>query len=237
MKVALVCPYAWDRPGGVQVHVRQLAGHLGERGHETLVLAPASRGIRAERVEVVGGVLAVPYNGSISPLCLDPRSYVRIRRSLRAFGPDVVHVHEPFSPLTSLEALVAARAPLVGTFHAYAQRSIALAALSPALRPLWTRMRVRLAVSEAAAEYAGRHFRGAVRVVPNGADVELFRDASPSSELPAGRKLMFVNRLEPRKGFGVAVRAFGLLAGEHPDLHLIVAGNGAERDAVGVLPA
>jgi phosphatidylinositol alpha-mannosyltransferase len=162
---------------------------------------------------------------------------VRIRRSLRAFGPDVVHVHEPFSPLTSLEALVAARAPLVGTFHAYAQRSIALAALSPALRPLWTRMRVRLAVSEAAAEYAGRHFRGAVRVVPNGADVELFRDASPSSGLPEGRKVVFVNRLEPRKGFGVAVRAFGLLADELPDVHLIVAGDGPERDAVGVLPA
>src|SRR5205085_2034862 len=40
VRVAQACPYAWDAHGGVQVHVRQLAEHLRERGHEVMVIAP-----------------------------------------------------------------------------------------------------------------------------------------------------------------------------------------------------
>ena len=41
MKIGLVCPYSWDVPGGVQMHVRDLAEALLERGHSVSVLAPA----------------------------------------------------------------------------------------------------------------------------------------------------------------------------------------------------
>ena len=41
MNIGVVCPYAWDIPGGVQNHVRDLAEHLIRLGHEVSVLAPA----------------------------------------------------------------------------------------------------------------------------------------------------------------------------------------------------
>ena len=187
-------------------------------------------------VRVVGRPVRIPFNGSIAPICPDPRSRRRIARALAEFGPDVVHVHEPLAPSTSMFAALAALVPVVATFHAYARRSWALGALSPVLRRVWKRLAVRVAVSEAAAEFATRHFRGDVRIIPNGADVELFEKASPA-DLPEGRCLLFVNRLEPRKGFAVAVRAFAVLAREQPDLLLVVAGDGPERDAVSLLPA
>ena len=236
MRVALACPYAWDAPGGVQTHVRQLASHLERRGHQVMITAPAFDTKRAAGIRVAGRPWRIPYNGSIAPVCPDPRSRRVIRRALAEFRADVVHVHEPLTPSTGMFATLESRVPVVATFHAYAGRSILMAALAPLLGRVWRRLSVRLAVSEAAAEFAGRHLTGELTVVPNGVDVDLFGGARPA-ELPPGRRILFVNRLEPRKGFAVAVRAFVLLAEEVPDAILVVAGDGPERSAAEELPA
>jgi phosphatidylinositol alpha-mannosyltransferase len=46
---------------------------------------------------------------------------------------------------------------------------------------------------------------------------------------------LWANRLDPQKGFPVAVRAFARLAGEFEDVSLVVAGDGRDRDAIGLL--
>jgi phosphatidylinositol alpha-mannosyltransferase len=236
MRVLLACPYAWDAPGGVQVHVRQLALRLREQGHEVLVLAPAYTKPSDPFVRVAGRPIRVPYNESIAPIAPTPGAYAATRDALRAFRPDVVHVHEPFVPGPSMVAAVYSRAPVVATFHAYADRSLLLAAAAPALRRIWKRLAVRVAVSRAAAEFVSRVGRGDLRIVPNGADVEMFASAEPA-RLPEGRRLLFVNRLDPRKGFRVMVSAFRMLASERPDVVLVVAGDGPERPALQDLPA
>jgi len=232
MRVALACPYAWDAPGGVQVHVRQLAERLRDRGHEVLVLTPAGSPPAEPYVHAVGRPIRIPYNGSVAPVALGPGSVRRVREELRAFAPDVVHAHEPLAPSTAMFATLWAGAPVVGTFHAYADRAALFSAAAPILRPVWDRLAVRLAVSRAAAEFVELRFGGQlVRVVPNGADVDMFAKAEPA-DLPEGRRLLFVNRLDPRKGFPVMVDAFGAIVGEEPEAQLIVAGDGAERDAI-----
>src|SRR5205814_1475217 len=128
MRIALVCPYAWDSPGGVQLQVRGLAAHLRERGHDTMVIAPSARNWPERGVTIVGRPVKVPFNGSIAPICPDPRSRPRIRAALREFAPDVVHVHEPFVPSTSLFAALSSPAPVVATFHSYMEKSLLLTA-------------------------------------------------------------------------------------------------------------
>lgn len=235
MKVALACPYAWDDPGGVQTHIRQLARQLRLRGHRTLTLTPSWKGSAEPGVAVVGRPLRVPYNGSFPPVCPDPRSARRIGTTLREFRPDVVHAHEPFAPSTAMYSALVSPVPVVATFHAYADTSLVLEAFAPVLSPLWRRLSVRLAVSQAAASFVGRNFRGRLDVVPNGVDVDLFRGADPA-DLPPGRRLLFVNRLEPRKGFAVAARAFSLVASDFPDAFMVVAGDGPEAGLVADLP-
>jgi phosphatidylinositol alpha-mannosyltransferase len=236
MRIALACPYAWDAQGGVQVHVRQLAVKLRDRGHEVLVLAPASARPRESFVRAAGRPFRIPYNQSIAPVAPTFGALGRVRTALREFRPDVVHVHEPMVPGPAMFAALASKAPVVATFHAYADSSRLLDLAAPALRPVWRRLAVRVAVSEAAAGFvAGRFGRDGVRVIPNGADVELFRDAEPA-RLPPGRRILFVNRLDRRKGFPVMVRAFGRLAKGRPDVLLVVAGDGADRGAVRELP-
>ncbi len=235
MRIALVCPYAWDDPGGVQVHVRELGEQLRARGHDVLALAPVRHDAGEPWVVAVGRPIDLRYNASNAPI--DPRPWSRgvVRGVLAAFAPEVVHVHEPFTPSTSMWATLEARAPVVATFHSGVDRARLYDLAAPLLRRIARRLAVRIAVSRRAEQVASRRIGGAFEVVPNGVDVARFRAASPR-DLGPGAKVLFVGRLDERKGFPVAVDAFERLAGDRPDLGLVVAGDGPQRDAVEGLP-
>ena len=236
MRVLLSCPYAWDAPGGVQVHVRELASRLAARGHETIVLAPAGERVTDDLVRVVGRPVRIPYGGKVAPICFSRASWRRIRRTLEVFEPDVVHAHEPFSPSTSMMSVLATDAPVVATFHAYHDRSRLLEAAAPLLRSVARRIDAAVAVSRAAGRFVAPVFPGGAEIVPNGVDVERFgRPGPPAAGLPDGRILFWVGRLDPQKGFPIMVRAFGRLATEFPDLSLVVAGDGRDRHATDML--
>ncbi len=236
MRVLLVCPYAWEAPGGVQVHIRGLADHLRGRGHRVRVLAPGTDGAASDPwVRLVTRPIRVPYRGTVAPIGPSPLSMGPIRREIRGFGPDVVHVHEPLLPSTGMYATLASRAPVVATFHAFTEDSRLLGLAAPFVRPVWRRIARSLAVSEAAAGYVSGPFRPRPEVVANGVDVAAFADARSDPDLPPGPKLLWVNRLDPQKGFPVAVRAFERLAREFEDLRFVVAGGGEDRTAADVL--
>jgi phosphatidylinositol alpha-mannosyltransferase len=237
MRILLACPYDWGEPGGVQVHVRELGTHLRGRGHEVLVLAPGRAPAAEPWVRIVGRPVRVPYAGTVAPIAFSPSAWSRIRGRLRAFGPDVVHVHEPLTPSVSMLVTLASVAPVVATFHAYLDRSRLMEAAGPALRRVHRRIRVSVAVSEAAASFLRRVVPGPVEIVPNGVEVRRFADPGPRAQgLPQGRLALWVNRLDPQKGFGVMVEAFERLAERHADVSLVIAGDGRDRGALARLP-
>jgi phosphatidylinositol alpha-mannosyltransferase len=235
VRIVLACPYAWDSPGGVQVHIRQLARHLRDNGHQVTVLAPAAGPVTDDGVVVVGRPVRVPYQGTVAPICFSARSASRVGEAIRKARPDVVHAHEPLTPSTSMLATLRAPGPVVATFHAFAERSTLLSAAAPFLRPVWRRLRVRVAVSEAAAGFVRSRFGDGLRVIPNGCDVDAFARANPAEGLPAGRRVLWVARLDPQKGFGVAVRAFERVAAAFPEARLVVIGEGRDVGAVELL--
>lgn len=237
MRIALVCPYDWTRPGGVQAHVAQLATQLSE-SHDVAVFAPHRRGVppavEAPRVVDVGRPLALPYNRSVAPVALAPTAGARVVRRIAAFAPDVTHVHEPLSPLVSSAVTAFARRPLVATFHSWSDSDRLYRLLSPVGRRLVRRLDVKVAVSAAAQVYAAEALGmaiGGLRVVPNGVDVGRFAAAAPLADLrdPERPLLLFVGRLEPRKGLDVLVRAFLRVRAALPRVRLCVVGDGAMR--------
>lgn len=234
MRIVLACPYAWEAPGGVQIHVAQLAVHLRDRGHEVLVLAPGDRPAVEPWIRIVGRPVRVPYGGSVAPIAPTPTALARVRDAVRRLPSDVVHAHEPLTPSVAMFATLCSPAPVVATFHSGAERSRLFDLAAPALRRVARRISVRIAVSERAAGFAGSRLGGPFRIVPNGADVARFAAAEPA-DLGPGRILLFVGRLHPRKGFRVAVAAFARLARERSDLRLVVAGHGDEASALDTL--
>jgi phosphatidylinositol alpha-mannosyltransferase len=172
----------------------------------------------------------------VAPIAPSPLAIRGLGRAFRAWRPDVVHVHEPLSPSTSMWAVLASPAPVVATFHAHLDRSGALELAAPLLRRVARRLAATIAVSDAAAGFVRRALPELSPVViPNGVDVEAIADAEPA-ELPAGRRIAWTHRLDPQKGFHVALDAFAAVLDVVPDARLIVGGDGRDRDAVRGLP-
>jgi phosphatidylinositol alpha-mannosyltransferase len=225
MNIGLVCPYEWTVPGGVGNHVRALAAELRRAGHRVDVLAPAERPVTEPGFVGLGGSVAVPYNGSVARIAFGPRTLARVRRAVHRGGYDLLHVHEPLSPSAGLLAVTSTRTPTVGTFHANLGRSLALEAASPLLRRVYDRLAGRIAVSASARDTWQGQFGGAMAVVPNGVGAEFFARPEPLDSWKAdGPTLLFVGRLEPRKGLTYLVRAFLRLKPAFPRLRLLVVG-------------
>lgn len=231
MKIGLVCPYAWDVPGGVQFHVRDLAERLISWGHEVSVLAPAADDEDVPPWLVPAGrAVPVPFNGSVARVSFGPIAAARVRRWLDEGQFDVVHVHEPPTPSISLLTCWLAEGPLVGTFHMAVDRSRAMNAVGPILESALEKLSLRIAVSPAARETALAHHGREVVILPNGVDVNFFANAQPRSEWQ-GKSIAFIGRFEePRKGLRILLDALTQVIRDHSDLTLFIAGPGEPQD-------
>jgi len=217
MKVGIVVPYSWSFWGAVIEHAELQAAALQRLGVDvrtvigndppgsfTRVLHP--RLGRHEKpppdVIPVGRSVIVPANGSLPNIILSPRAFFRVKRTLEREQFDIVHVHEPMTPIPGVATLALARTPIVATFHA----SGGLGWLRLG-KPIWgfllDRIDHRIAVSEEARNSAARWFPGEYEIVPNGVLI-------PPEADPAGRehRIVFVGRQEPRKGLPVLLRAW-----------------------------
>ena len=94
MKIGIVCPYAWDVPGGVSAHIRDQAETLIEMGHDVSVITPVEDPDSLPPYAVDGGrPRSVPYNGSVARLTFGVKATARVRRWIREGEFDVLHVH------------------------------------------------------------------------------------------------------------------------------------------------
>lgn len=217
MKIGIVVPFSWSFWGAVVEHAELQAEALEARGHEVrLVMGndPPGQFTRALHPRVgrhgslpanvipIGRSVIVPANGSLPNVILSPRAILRIRRVLERERFDVLHLHEPMTPVTCIAVLAMATAPIVATHHASGELGWMKLAM-PAWSFLATRIDQRLAVSERARESAARWLPGDYEIVPNGVLI-------PESADPARREhtVTFAGRQETRKGLHVLLRAW-----------------------------
>ncbi len=234
MKIGIVCPYSWDVPGGVQFHIRDLAGELLGRGHSVSVLTPSSTAVLPEWATSVGPAVPIRFNGSVARLSFGPRVSMRTRRWLDEGQFDVLHVHEPTVPSISMLALMSTDVPTVGTFHSAMDRSYAREMTAGVVRPLMERLSARIAVSEEARRTLVEHHGGDAVIIPNGVRTDVFRGATPLSDwasTPERPVIVFLGRLdEPRKGLPVFAAAIPRVLEAVPGARFLIAGRGVAED-------
>lgn len=238
MRVGLVCPYSFDVPGGVQLHIRDLAEYLIGRGHDVSVLAPAEEDTELpEYVVSAGRAVPIRFNGSVARLSFGPIVANRVQDWLDDGDFDVLHLHEPAAPSLSLLALWAAQVPVVATFHSSQARLGALRAAQPLLQPGLDKISARIAVSTAAHETMASSVGGTTLVIPNGVYVDRFCPGEDAVQDPAQRpRIVFLGRFdEPRKGLPVLLAALPLVLAQVPDAELLVAGPGDVKDVADTL--
>jgi phosphatidylinositol alpha-mannosyltransferase len=238
MKVALVSPYDWLTPGGVNQHVDQLAKQLIDRGHEVRIMAPATGPVEDPRVVVAGTPVPVPASGSRARIAFDPRLGRQVKRVLEQEQFDVVHVHEPLMPTLPLQVLRHSRAVNpnvvnVGTFHAQKDGGSRLYSYWRIVLKRWFReLDGKIAVSAPAAQYVGRYYSGYYNIIPNGVDIGHFDDPGIERlpELDDGTiNILYVGRAEKRKGLPYLIRAFGTVNARDPNTRLIVVSRDSPR--------
>ena len=158
----------------------------------------------------------------------------RIRTLLNEDDFDIVHIHEPLAPGVPWAALAAAHGRpgvrIIGTFHAYREGPNRLYRW---MQPLW-RARMGLldahvAVSAATASFWNQFVDLRFRLIPNGIDVKTLRPSRPVWST-TGADVLFIGRLEPRKGLDVLLRAWRQVERQHTQARLTVAGAYTVRD-------
>lgn len=121
MRIGIVCPYNYFRPGGVQSCIRDIAQYLEDRGHYVRVIAPKPQ-VTPESVDknviLVGG--STEFN---TPFATKADIGISISNdkldSLFAEQKfDVIHFHEPGVPVLSAQLLGRSTTANVGTMHA-----------------------------------------------------------------------------------------------------------------------
>jgi phosphatidylinositol alpha-mannosyltransferase len=234
MNIALVSPYDYAYPGGVNTHISNLALHLAKMGHQVKILAPCSNKKAlpaAQGIIPLGKTIPYPSNGSVARLTLSWWLMPKVKSILNEERFDILHFHEPLFPSLPWMVLPLSHSVNVATFHAFYKRSLGYWFWKPLVKGYYSRLDGKIAVSEPAKRFVSRYFPGDYRVIPHGVDLERFSAEVPPIEDFCDGKLniLFVSRLEERKGIRYLLKAFRVVKAEFPQSRLIVVGPGNGR--------
>ncbi len=233
MKIALVSPYDFVYPGGVVNHILSLSEQFIRMGHDVRIIAPASRDVDSanENFVQIGKARPIPLPGTTIRIAVSLRLQKRIKEVLAREKFDIIHLHEPFMPMLCSAVLRFSDTTNIGTFHAahgkpgyYWGWPVSAIMLSRRRKKLSG----RIAVSRIARDFAAKYVPGEFEVIPNGIDLRHYSTAvAPIDEFCDGKlNILFVGRLEKRKGLSYLLRAYGRMKREIPDSRLIIVGPG-----------
>lgn len=235
MKIALASPYDYAVPGGVNNHVSWLASNFSQMGHQVKIIASSSRpqqSYETDNLIVAGKAFPVRSGGSVARINISPRVFFshRLKNLLGVEKFDILHLHEPFCPTIPLTLLkYSSHEVTVGTFHAFHGRHRAYTYWKPLLKRWYEKLDGKIAVSEPAKDFVSHYFPGNYTIIPNGVDVDHFSAAvAPLEQYHDGKlNILFVGRMEKRKGLDYLLRAYQLLKLELPNSRLIIVGPSA----------
>lgn len=233
MKIGIVCPYDIARGGGVQEHVLAQAAELSSRGHKIKVLTPK---VRHQTKKPVG--LSVIYVGSATKVRTPIKTSLELGLSINGEQLDkiladekfdILHLHEPEVPMLGVQIAAKALCPVVATFHAVLPQTAMGKTLKnlriPYSKSILSRLDALTAVSEPAAAFVKQRTNRPVHIIPNGIDLERYRFLPVKQGTPQ-HNILYVGRLEKRKGVIYLLRAYANLAKRRDDISLQLVGEG-----------
>lgn len=248
MKIALVCPFNMlDRPGGIPQVVIHLYQGLKKRGHEVKVITqrPATyKGPVPEDYILFGTVRTFKAGGLGTEGDWGmPSDGEEIGRVLAEEKFDVINFHEPWLPMLAYQMVKHSKAAHVGTFHANLIDTAAGSSWTGPLfmpygRPLIRKMHVITATSPASAAMlfkrvnmkskVERDIFNTLTYIPCGVELHDYHPVKKRQSLNGNgtKTIVYVGRIEKRKGVDWLIKAFAELQKELPKAHLMIAGSG-----------
>lgn len=240
MKIGIVCPYnMFDYAGGVQEVVLHLADGLRERGHDVRVITPRPNNNHTEsddRMILLGQSrkMNTPF-ATMVDFGFEAESK-EIDAMLKREEFDLIHFHEPWVPFLSRQIINRSNAIHIATFHAKLPETITsksiMSVVSPYTKSFLKDLDKLTAVSKAAVEYIQSITTEPISIVPNGIDLTKFVTTAQRPDDGRMKRIVYVGRLESRKGVEWLIRAFADLQQRRRDVELVIAGRGVKLRAL-----
>ena len=238
MKIGLVCPYNMYRPGGVQAVINALSDGLRELGHETKIIAPQPKEVTYDDPNMILLGQSTTFNtpfATMGDLAMSiDASTIDDMFAREKF--DVLHFHEPWVPILARQLLTRSPAVNVATFHAKlpdGPLSKSLEKVStPFTKAIFKHLTLLSAVSTAAADFVQTQTDMPLEIIPNGIDLSAYdlRNITPIKKYTNSYKtILYVGRLEKRKGVAYLLPAYEELLKTHSNIRLVIVGDGDKR--------
>ncbi|MEM7336221.1 MAG: glycosyltransferase family 4 protein [Chloroflexota bacterium] len=229
MKIGLVSPYDLAMPGGVNQHIIHLVKALNGLGHSAKIVGICSKPALSlpELVHLPGKPTTFKSGGSNAQVCLNPMVFKWIKSILEEAQFDLIHLHNPLTPLINFAFLYFRpnfpQTTFIGTFHEYRSTPNPLIEFG---KPFWrhwlTRLNGRITVSPDSYQFNTHHLGGQYEIIPNGVAEAFFQDDCGLRR--DHLNILFVGRMERRKGLPVLLEAMPKVVAEFPNVNLHLVG-------------
>ena len=235
LKIGLVCPYNITKGGGVQEGILAIRQELAARGHHAKIITPLPRDIDPGQwpgVIFIGTATDIKSPFATTAQISASLKSEEIEKVLNQEKFDILHFHEPWVPIMSRQLLSKSkgRSINIATFHARLPDTLMSktieAVITPYTKPLLKRLDALTAVSSAAADYVQNLTTKPVVIIPNGINLEKYKKTKRTAH---GKTILFIGRLEKRKGLRCLLSAYAIVQEAMPDVRLVLAGEGPDR--------
>jgi glycosyltransferase involved in cell wall biosynthesis len=168
----------------------------------------------------------------------DLRAIREIREYIRTDQVDLIHTHGYKADLYGYLAARGEAKPIVATCHNWVGGTAALGIYNRLDRMALRKFNGVAAVSNAVAAQLrdARIAENKIHTIANGIDIEKFCGAEPawfgSSPDAKQKTIGIVARLDLQKGFEYLLQAIAGLTSTHPDLRLVIVGEGPDQGAI-----
>jgi phosphatidylinositol alpha-mannosyltransferase len=230
MRLAIVSQPYYPLLGGVTEHVWHLGTELQQRGHDVTVITggvphPEDRGLRVLRT---GKQIPLTINGANLHVTVAWKLGRWLQQAEQRERFDLVHIHSPLDPILPLVAAKTMRTPKVGTFHTFRENNTLWEAFPGVFRDAAEKLDASIAVSHSADGLVKKYFPNLhSQIIPNGVNTKHFRpdvEPMPLRQDPSEVVILFVGRMDPRKGAKYLFAALPYLEQALPKYRVVVVG-------------
>jgi len=231
MKIGLISLHSFLKPGGVKSHIFGLNKEFKKRGLKTKIIVPRQsfQENYGRGVILLGTSFPLSFGGGKSDFAFH-FNQTAIEDVLEKEKFDILHFHN-FGFPSSFQILEKSKALNILTFHSDVERSKLLTEFPILLEILKMVIEWKIdgviGVSEVALKFLNS-CRVSTTVIPNGIDLEIFNPKARKIKKFLGGKvnILFVGRIEERKGLIYLLRAYQILEKKFKNLRLIIIGEG-----------